>query len=207
MPHDLEALKKSLVGFGTTKIAHLDGDLLTHMTNVYLILERMGRPEHVMLAGLFHGVYGTHALHGKQAFDLPESRRDEVRSLVGEATERLVYTFSVMTYESLGKSVRNMMKPSGKPELWNRCTDQALTVTREEFHDLLWLKLADLLAHVPKFSGEAQRTAVSDYGPFWQLVAEYLGPPAVAAWNEVFTADRRMVQPSVRKPQGMDLTR
>jgi hypothetical protein len=164
------------------------------MTNVYLILERMGRPEHVMLAGLFHGVYGTHALHGTQVFGLPQSRRDEIRCLIGEEAERLVHTFCVMTYESLGKSVRSMMKPTGTPQLWNRCTNEALPITREEFRDLLWLKLADLLAHVPKFSRETQQTAVADYGPFWQLVAEYLGPPAVAAWNEVFGADRLKIQ-------------
>src|SRR5215218_1389717 len=107
MQHDLEALKKSLAGLGTTKVAHLDGDLLTHMTNVYLLLKRMDRPEHVMLAGLFHGIYGTHALHGTQVFALPQSRRDDIRALIGDEAERLVYTFCVMTYESLGKSVRS----------------------------------------------------------------------------------------------------
>jgi hypothetical protein len=188
MPHDLQSLRASLAELGTTKVAHLDGDLLEHMTNVYRSLGRMGRPEHVMLAGLFHGIYGTHALQGTQVFALSDDRRDEVRALIGERAERIVYGFCVMTYESLGKSVRNMMRPGGTPELHNRRTDSPLEVTAEEFTDILWLKFADLLAHVPQLPPETRDAVSADFGPFWRMVAEDLGPAAVAEWNTVFDA-------------------
>jgi hypothetical protein len=168
----------------------MDGDLLQHMTNVYWSLERMGRPEHVALAGLFHGIYGTHALQGTQVFDLPDHRREEVRGLIGDRAEQLVYSFCVMTYDSLGKSVRNMMRPGGRPELWNRHTDSPLEITPEEFTDLLWLKFADLLAHVPQLPPDTRDAVIADYGPFWQMVAEDLGPEALAEWHQVFDQPR-----------------
>jgi hypothetical protein len=186
MPHDLDALRRSLVDYGATKSSHLDGDLLAHMTNVYRLLDRMGQSEHLMLAGLYHGIYGTHALHSTDVFSLPQSQRGTIRTLIGDQAERLVFIFCVMTYESLGKSVRNIMKPNGAPAMWNRCTNETLPVSQDEFRDLLWLKLADLLTHVPRLTPEDKRLAVMEYGTFWQLVAEYLGPSAAEAWNDVF---------------------
>lgn len=185
MAHDLEALKSSLVELGATKVAHLDGDLLTHMVNVYNNLNRFAQPEHVMLAGLFHGIYGTHALHSSDVFVLPEGKRERVREIIGADAERLLYNFCVMTYESLGKSLRRVLKPDGQPDLWDRCTGKRLDVNREDFNELLWVKLADLLAHVPQLSNETRAKVVGELGPFWRVVAEHLGPRAVAGWNSV----------------------
>lgn len=199
MAHDLEALKGALTELGATKVAHLDGDLLTHMVNVYNNLDRLGCPEHVRLAGLFHGLYGTHALNASEVFVLPEGKREQVRSLIGEAAERLLYNFCVMTYESLGKSLRLVLKPTGKPDLWDRCTGQRLDVTREDFHDVLWVKLADVLAHMTQLSHETKVMATADYGPFWRVVAEHLGPSAVAGWNQVL-GDVMMIPVSAARP-------
>ena len=185
MPHDIEDLKRSLVSLGASQTAHLDVDLLAHMTNVYLTLDRMARPEHVVLAGLFHGVYGTHALNGTQVFALHDTRRAEVRDMIGERAEQVVYRFCAMTYESVGRSVRLMLRGKN-PELWDRCTNAPLPATPEEFEELLWVKLADLLAHVPQLPNGARDGVVTALGPFWQLVAEHLGPPAIEEWNAVF---------------------
>ncbi|TSC34373.1 DUF6817 domain-containing protein [Corallococcus sp. Z5C101001] len=201
MPHDLEVLKESLVGLGTTKVAHLDGTLLAHMVNVYRGLERFGCPEHVMLAGLFHGVYGTHALQATGVFELQAGQREHVRALVGAPAERLVYNFCVMTYESLGRSMRNVLRKGGRPELQDRCTGALADVTLEDFRELLWVKLADLLAHIPQLPPETRDMVVADYGPFWQLVAEYLGPAAVSGWNDVL-GDVLRIQPRRRLASG-----
>jgi hypothetical protein len=186
MSHDLAALQAALSESGTTNVAHMNGDLLQHMTNVYRGLERMGRPPHVMVAGLFHGIYGTHALREMEVFDLPDHRREQVRELIGERAERLVYAFCVMTYESLGKSVRNMMRPGGRPALWNRHTNSLMEIPPEEFNEILWVKLADLLAHVPQLPPDIRDEVIADYGPFWEMVAEDLGPEALVEWRQIF---------------------
>ena len=60
---DLGAIKAVLVGLGATRVAHRDGTLLDHLEHTYRILQRLRCPDHVCLAGLFHGAYGTQALH------------------------------------------------------------------------------------------------------------------------------------------------
>ena len=187
MTHELNSLKESLVKLGVDKVEHTDGDLIAHMLNVYRYLEQWNRPEHVSLAGLFHGIYGTHALQGELAFSLSPGQREEVRTLIGEAAERLVYTYSVMTYESLGKSIRKSLKTAGPQEVWDRCHNCPIKLTEQEFNDLLWLKFADLLAHIPKLTGEEQNRVYVEYVPFWEVVADYLGPVAANALNQVWS--------------------
>ena len=43
-------------------------------------------------AGLFHSIYGT---EGFQGFTLPFDRRDDIRALIGDRAERLVWVFCV----------------------------------------------------------------------------------------------------------------
>jgi len=185
MIQDLDLHRERLLELGANKTAHLDGDLLAHFGNVSRNLQEMSRPDYVVLAGLYHGSYGTHALHGEDTFELDAAQRERISAYIGEPAERLVYLFSVMTYESLGRSVRNMLKPGGKPALWNRCSDEALPATEEEFHDVLWIKLADILAHLPHFTREERREAMTTYGPFWRFVAEYLGADKTPGWPAV----------------------
>src|SRR5450631_4096773 len=167
MTSDLGSIRTALRELGTTRIAHLNVDLMSHMQIVHDTLRRFGRPDYIALAGLCHGIYGTHALHSEGVFQLPDGRREQIHMLVGERAERIVYNFCVMTYESLGKSVRNILKPDGQPELWDRCAGRMLDINREDLEDILWLKLADLLAHLPQLSSEGRSEAVALYGPFW----------------------------------------
>jgi hypothetical protein len=179
----INSLREGLTQLGATKVAHRDGTLLDHLENTYLILRNLDCPEHVCLAGLFHGAYGTQALHSEKIEHVTDVRRGEVQALIGEKAERLVFEFSVMTYESLGKSFRNVLKPDGNPVLRDRRTGQIMPMTRAEFDELLYVKLADVIAYIPTRRTETQLDMSSDYGAFWHLVAEYLGPSAIVAWN------------------------
>jgi hypothetical protein len=181
----LEAHKSALIRLGAHKVAHLDETLLDHLEHTYRILQRMGCPEHVCLAGLFHGVYGTQALHAERIEALPEGRREELKLLIGEDGEQLLYNFSVMSYDSLGRSLRSVLRPKGQPDLRDRITGAPIPLTREAFDDLLWLKLGDVLAHVPVQKAHSQLDLPAEHASFWQIVAEYLGPHAEEAWNDV----------------------
>lgn len=182
---EIGTYKEALVRIGANKVAHQEGTLLGHLENTFRILEEMKCAEHVCLAGLFHGAYGTQALHAEKIEALPDGQREEVQALIGDKAERLVFNFSVMSYESLGRSVRNVLRPGGQPALHDRRTGEALPMTPEEFDELLQLKLADVLAHVPIRHMETQLDLPADYGSFWQIVAEHLGPRAIDTWNGV----------------------
>lgn len=180
----VEAYRDSLVALGAHKVAHQDETLISHMEHTCSILERMKSPPHVCLSGLFHGVYGTQALHSENVEALPEGRREQVAAMIGPRSERLVYNFSVMNYESVGRSLRNVLR-GGDPDVRDRRTGEPIEMTHEEFDELLRLKLGDVLAHVPVQMAHSQLDLPAEYGSFWQIVAEHLGPDCVETWNSI----------------------
>jgi len=181
----VETYREALISLGAHKVAHRDESLVHHMEHTCQILQRMGCAEHVCLAGLFHGVYGTQALHAEKVEALPEGRREKVGALIGEAAERLVFAFSVMRYDSFGRSLRNVLRPNGQPDLRHRRTGALIPMTGQDFDDLLQLKLGDVLAHVPIQRTHSQLDLPAEYGSFWPIVAEHLGPRALRVWSDV----------------------
>ena len=72
----------------TNDIGHLDKTLFDHLWGTYSILKEQGKPEYVCLAGLFHSIYETEYFK----FSTPYTR-NEVKDLIGEQAEHLVYEF------------------------------------------------------------------------------------------------------------------
>jgi (p)ppGpp synthase/HD superfamily hydrolase len=175
MAHDINFLKSYLIKLGTPDVAHTNGDFMSHLSGVYRCLEQWGCAEHVMLAGLFHSIYGTQAF---QNFSLPTSRREEIKDLIGEQAERLAYIYCAMTYKSMRESVLE-----GKAQLWDRLADRPIEMTEQEFTDLLWVKLADILEQEARLKDEEKSLK---YAGFWRQVAERLGEVAVNAWKQVY---------------------
>ncbi|AHY08729.1 DUF6817 domain-containing protein [Serratia plymuthica] len=181
----VERYQNDFVTLGVHKVAHLDEPLMNHLIRTYEILCRMSCEEQVCLAGLFHGCYGTQGLHTDEIGDIPETQRQIVRNCAGTQVESLVYHFSVMSYESLSKSFRNLLKADGIPALKDRRSGEAITVTREYFEKLLTLKLADVLAHAPTHKNHTCTNIPAQYGAFWEMVAEYFGGNKIRVWNEI----------------------
>lgn len=69
-----------------------DMTLLDHLVAVARILDGWGAAEHVVLAGLFHSVYGTEFFRSPP---LAASDRGHVRAVIGEAAERLAWLFCI----------------------------------------------------------------------------------------------------------------
>ncbi|MFI0425208.1 DUF6817 domain-containing protein [Spongiactinospora sp. 9N601] len=187
---DAEKYRGDLVRLGLHKVAHQDETLMNHMFRACTILQDMQAEDHVCLAALFHGVYGTEGLHNDNVESIPEDKRVEVRAIVGSPVEQMIFTFSVMSYQSLGKSFRNMMRPKGKPEMKDRRTGADIPLERDEFFDILRMKLGDVLAHMPQQVGNTQLNLPAEYSGFWKVAAEYLGPDAINTWNKY--TDRQM---------------
>lgn len=181
----MDYYRNALIEFGAHKIAHRDEKMIDHLEQTYSILNQMNCPAHVCLAGLFHGVYGTQALHAEKAESMAEGLREKVAEIIGDQAERLVFTFSILNYDSLGKSFRSMLKPNGEPELKDRRTGQPIPMSRAEFDDLLKLKLGDFLAHIPRQRTQSFLDPSEEYKAFWEIAAEYLGDDCVKMWNSV----------------------
>ena len=72
----------------TESIGHLDTTLFDHLWGTYSILKKQNKPEYLCLAGLFHSIYETEYFK----FNTPYTR-NEVKDLIGEQAEILVYEF------------------------------------------------------------------------------------------------------------------
>ncbi len=181
---DPEVYRGDLERLGMHKVAHQDVTLVEHMMRACNILQDMKAKEHICIAGLFHGVYGTEGLHNDNVDAIPDSRRVEVREIVGPVVEQVIFNFSVMSYASLGKSFRNVIRPNGKPELKDRRTGADIPLERDEYLDILSMKLGDVLAHMPEQVGHALVDLPAEYADFWEMAADYLGPDALTTWNK-----------------------
>lgn len=181
---DPEQYRQQLMRLGMHKVAHQDVTLMDHMFRACAILQDMKAKEHICLAGLFHGAYGTEGLHNDNVDSIPDQKRTEVRAAVGPEVEQIIFNFSVMSYASLGRSFRRVMRPNGLPEIKDRRTGEDIPMDREAFLDLLRMKLGDVLAHLPPQVGHSLVDVTTEYASFWKVAAEYLGPDAVRTWNK-----------------------
>ena len=172
MSRDLDDLRSYLDGIGLADIQHTHDDLLSHLTGTHDELARLDFPEHVVLAGLFHSVYGT---EGFPRQSVPLTQRDDLRALIGAEAERLAYRYCAMSYGSLQRSV-----DEGEPLLQNRFEDEPMPVSRAEFEELLWIKLTDAVEQADEFTGQSR---------FFRKVAELIGPDGVAYWERFTGAE------------------
>jgi predicted 2-oxoglutarate/Fe(II)-dependent dioxygenase YbiX len=90
------AISSLLDRLGVADERHSGATLRDHLAGTGAILARRGLPEHVVAAGELHSIYGTE-------FFTPRviPGRPDVREIVGEAAERLVWLFCRMKRSSL----------------------------------------------------------------------------------------------------------
>jgi (p)ppGpp synthase/HD superfamily hydrolase len=162
-----------LVALGTDKVPHSNTPFLAHLIGVYRDLKEWDCPEYLAVAGLFHSIYGTEMF---QRFSLPLSKRDEIRELIGEHSERIAYANCALTRVSMDGSVA----AGGPPRLWDRFQDCPLEIADEDFHDLVTLHLCDRLEQVERTGNwDLRREA-------WGHMAHRLGGIALESYERVF---------------------
>lgn len=75
---------------GADSKKHSARTLLVHLERTFRILDSSGQPDHVCFAGLMHSVYGTSIFKSPT---IPSSDRENVKQLIGELAENLVWMF------------------------------------------------------------------------------------------------------------------
>ena len=70
--------------------SHSSRCLLDHLTGTAALLSKWNCDKDVVLAGLYHSVYGTDSYHTQT---LDDSKRGEVREIIGERAEHLAWEF------------------------------------------------------------------------------------------------------------------
>ena len=93
--NDLTFTKKIdfLKSIGSDKTEHSGRTLLEHLIGTSEKLKKMGAPQYLQDAALFHSVYGT-------AYFMPEGGlvddRQVVKDLIGERAEEIAYWFCIL---------------------------------------------------------------------------------------------------------------
>jgi len=173
MAHHFRTLTDYLISVGTDQVPHSEVHFLAHLIGVYRDLKAWGCEEHVVLAGLFHSIYGTESFQG---FCLPWERRQEVRDLIGERAERLAYVNCLLSRPSLDGSVA----AGGPPRLVSRLDGTPIPISEDEYTDLITLHLCDRLEQAARVGHWDWRRQA------WEDMARRLGGIALESWSRVY---------------------
>ena len=157
-----------LVLRGAREVAHSKRSLLDHLLGVYEVLRLLECEEWLCRAGLFHSIYGTSKF---QTAVVELSERGLIRSLIGERAESLVFLYCRVSKDSFVLSVLGQ----GQAWLADRDSGQTLAMKPGEFHDLMWLQLADGLEQYTRLGGESVNQVI------FSRLASRLGSHATAA--------------------------
>ncbi len=144
-------------------IPHVKGKTLyDHLTAVALLLKEWNLPEHVVHAGKLHSIYSTEFFN-KIVVGL--DRRPEVRKVVGEKAEALIFLFC-----SIERATMREVKP-GEFSAKLRFENDYIALTKEQYVALLHIFLANDIDHLSAFnvqqmSSVINRTYTSSYAFF-----------------------------------------
>ena len=123
------------------RVPHTIASFKEHLLGTYRILSAWNQPGEVCWAGLFHSVYSTdsfpHAL-------LAPSERPELRALIGQYAEELVFLFATIDKVDLRRKLRRLSHlPAAGIELVNHKTGERRRFDRRLIGQLLVILVAD----------------------------------------------------------------
>lgn len=172
---------KKFAGFfrelGAAEISHSENTYLSHASGVYRDLKSWGCSRELCEAGVFHSIYGTELF---QKFTLPLERRSEVRELIGQRAERLVYLNCCLVRSSFDESLK---REQGPYTMKDRFLQQEIELSKEDYDDLCRLHLCDWLEQVVRSNNWNLRRDA------FRRMAERLGGVALESYDRVFSQE------------------
>lgn len=118
---------------GAKDIAHPGGTLYAHLVRIRDRLKELGCSDHVQQAGLLHAVYGT------AGFDLKLADRDEIRAMVSETAETLIYRYCACDRDATWPDLATTRT------LTNRFTGDTELLSEADTRDLIDLSIVNEL--------------------------------------------------------------
>lgn len=146
---------------GADALPHSDTTLSEHLCRVHLLLRAWGADRDVAAAALLHSIYGTEFLADAVAGD---AERADVRRLIGERAESLVWLWHSLVRTSLPEAATR----AGDPFVLSRLSGERMPITRTQLVDLANLMIADAVEQLPRRNAAArarQRTLLTPLLP------------------------------------------
>ena len=163
-----------LRSLGTEDVPHTgEKGFLAHLVAVARDMEAWGGDQDLCRAALFHSIYGTELF---RRWSLPLERRAEVQALIGERAERLAFVNCMMDRSSF----EELLESSGPYRIRNRETGETIELSREDYDDLVRLRLCDWLEQVARSNRwDYRRDAIG-------RMAQRLGGVAKKSYDRVY---------------------
>lgn len=150
MDEQLENRLRFLRKASTEQMPHSEVGLFDHLLGTrQLLVEWKARPA-LCDAGLFHSVYSTDQY---ELAAIPLSMRDEVRQLIGDEAESLVWLFCMMRRETLF----DQLDKDRDFSVQHRLTGEWIPLTEGQFHDLITMTFANSLEAFPRCPWNVRR--------------------------------------------------
>lgn len=150
MDEPLENRLRFLRKASTEQMPHSEAGLFDHLLGTWrLLVEWEARPA-LCDAGLFHSIYSTERYELEA---IPLSMRDEVRQLIGDEAESLVWLFCVMRRKTFDQNIHKDRNLS----VQHRLTGEWIPLTKGQFQDLITMTFANSLEAFPRCSWKVRR--------------------------------------------------
>jgi len=127
----------------TEQMPHSEVGLFDHLLGTRKLLVEWEARTALCDAGLFHSVYSTDHY---ELTAIPLSMRDEVRQLIGDEAESLVWLFCMMRRETLYQNLNKDRDLS----VQHRLTGEWIPLSEGQFQDLVTLSFANCLEAFPR---------------------------------------------------------
>lgn len=177
MQTPLLLIRGYLKGKGADSLPHVkSGSLLDHLIRVSETIARWGLDADAQRVALCHSIYSTS--NYKEVL-VPESEREDVRSLIGEPAEKLVHAFSRLDRLSL-----DIDKAYGSFSYIDRLSKEKTFLSEQEFCTLLHVLLANQLDHMDPYNAEQIVASCNIYAKFKPHIEE-------SAWAELLSLGLR----------------
>ena len=144
-PQELTEFLKRL---NAHSIPHSQISLLKHLVGTYRLLKVWGVPEYVCVAGLYHSIYGT------QTFNISlikPTQRESVKTIISPQSEKLVYYFYIQDKKHFFFNLNQIENFALK----DRINYVEISLTKEEFTDMLIIRLADYIEQMDRLKFDA----------------------------------------------------
>ena len=171
------AIAGFLVACGARDRVHTGRTFLAHALAVGDLLAAWGCRDAVCLAGICHSIYGTHSSKGAA---LGLDRRDDLRRLIGDEAEGLVYLNCAVDHRSLDLALLSNQEPFRLRDRWTRSIRE---LAAPVFDDLLRVHLADWIEQVPHSTIRGYRHDTQS------RIARRLGGAPLAAFRAIEGSD------------------
>ena len=143
-----ESGRIKLLGRVLTKdIEHLGRPLKEHLIGTHDLLDQWQNSKNVCLAGLFHSVYGTKTF---STAALRTESRDDVRALIGERAEALVFIFGMSDRKHL------LLENRSPPYCWiDHRTGEQTEISDDLLNNLVEIEVANFIEQMPFLTDKA----------------------------------------------------